>query len=127
MGLGQEVLSGEYWSVGGPPGPAGTLSTTVAVAPTFLGIKQILTATKIGVDFASVASGATGSTSTTVTVTGAAIGDMAQACLSISQALVAVSAYVSAADTVTVLVMNAATAAVDLGSATVRVIVWDLT
>ena len=61
------------------------------------------------------------STSTTVTVTGAALGDFAIASLSISLAGLTIAASVSAVDTVTVVLSNLTGGAVDLASATLRV------
>lgn len=63
---------------------------------------------------------------TTVTVTGAALGDFAMASLSISQGGLTVSAYVSAANTVTVVFFNGTGADVDLGSSTLSVRVFKL-
>lgn len=66
---------------------------------------------------ASVASGA--ATSTTVTVTGAALGDLADAAFSLAvPAGVVLSAEVTAADTVTVTLLNLSGGAVDLASGT---------
>lgn len=68
-------------------------------------------------DFASVASGAVAST--TVTVTGAALGDFALAWMSIAiPAGAFLAAQVTAADTVTVTLVNLSGGAVDLASAT---------
>lgn len=64
-----------------------------------------------------------GSTSTTVTVTGAAIGDSATASLGLSTAGLIVSATVTAANTVTVVLANLTGAAVDLASTTLAVTV----
>lgn len=73
-------------------------------------------------DFASVADGA--KASTTVTVTGAALGDFVVAVsLGVSQAGVLLTGYVSAADTVTVDLHNETGGAVDLASTTLRVLV----
>lgn len=59
--------------------------------------------------------------STTVSVPGAALGDFAMASFGISQAGITVSAYVSAADVVTVVFFNGTGADVDLSSSTLRV------
>lgn len=69
-------------------------------------------------DAPSIAAGST--TTTTVTVTGAALGDFAMASLSVSAAGLGVSAYVSASNTVTVVLNNNTAGAIDLASATVR-------
>ena len=59
-------------------------------------------------------------TTTTVTVTGAAVGDFAECSFGVSLAGMIASAYVSAADTVTVVLFNATTGTVDLASTTLR-------
>jgi hypothetical protein len=70
-------------------------------------------------DWASIADGA--SATTTVTVTGAAMGDFARAAMSVDLQGLTLAAYVSAANTVTVVATNASGSAVDLGSGTLRV------
>jgi hypothetical protein len=67
----------------------------------------------------SVAAGA--ETTTTVTVTGAALGDFARASFSLDQAGMVLSAYVSSANTVTVVFRNNTAGAIDLASGTLRV------
>jgi hypothetical protein len=69
-------------------------------------------------DWASLATGA--QQTTTVTVTGAALGDFADASMSISLGGTILHAYVSAADTVTVVQRNDTGGAVDLASGTLR-------
>lgn len=69
-------------------------------------------------DAPSVAAG--GTTTTTVTVTGAALGDFALASFSVTVAGLVVTAYVSATDTVTVVLYNPTGAPIDLASATLR-------
>jgi hypothetical protein len=69
----------------------------------------------------SIASGA--SASTTVTVTGAAIGDMVLASFSLDLLGLSLSASVTAANTVTVVLSNGTVGAVDLASGTLKVIV----
>jgi hypothetical protein len=70
-------------------------------------------------DFGSLADGA-GET-TTVTVTGAALGDFAEASLSVDLQSMTMTAWVSAADTVSVRVQNESGGGpIDLGSATLR-------
>lgn len=84
-----------------------------------LPIVQVLTGSAT-YDAASVASGA--STTTTVAVTGAALGDYVPlVSLGVSQAGLAANAYVSAANTVTVVLVNNTGGAVDLASTTLRV------
>ena len=73
-------------------------------------------------DFASVADG--NSTSDTITVPGVALGDMViGVSFGVDAALGVVTAYVSAANTVRVVVSNLETAALDLASTTVKVLV----
>ncbi len=67
-------------------------------------------------DPASILDG--GTQTTTVTVTGAALGSPAQAAFSLTVAGIIVTAYVSAADTVTVLLQNESGGTVDLASGT---------
>ncbi|MFL6845158.1 MAG: hypothetical protein ACJ8ER_09790 [Allosphingosinicella sp.] len=64
----------------------------------------------------SIAAGA--STTTTITVTGAAVGDMAVAAFSGNVHPIVISAYVSAANVVTVVLSNPSASAQDLGSGT---------
>ena len=68
---------------------------------------------------ASVASGA--QATTTVTVTGAALGDHAIASFSLDLAGAVLNAYVSAANTVTVVLSNMTAGAIDLASGTLSV------
>ena len=70
-------------------------------------------------DVASLADGA-GATST-VAVTGAALGDFVLVSLGVDLAGITVTAYVSAADVVSVRVQNESGGTVDLASTTVRV------
>jgi hypothetical protein len=60
-------------------------------------------------------------TSTTVSCPGVALGDYVTVSSSVSNALVTITAYVSAANTVTVLVLNGSAGTIDLASATYRV------
>lgn len=64
-----------------------------------------------------------GQASTTVAVPGAALGDAATATFSLDLQLVELSAYVSAADTVTCLFKNGTAGAIDLGSGMLKVAV----
>jgi hypothetical protein len=61
-----------------------------------------------------------GTTTTTVTVTGAAVGDFASCSFGVNLAGLVASAYVSAADTVTVALFNPTVGSVDLASTTLR-------
>jgi hypothetical protein len=69
-------------------------------------------------DFGSLIDGAGETTS--VTVTGAALGNFAQASLSVDLQGMTMTAWVSAADTVSVRVQNETGGTIDLGSATLR-------
>lgn len=113
--------------------PAGTSATFVRNFNTPIAVEGgasvtgILTGSKTH-DFASIANGA--STNTTVTVTGAALGDFAVASLNVSGGVVAgagLVASVTAADTVTVTLLNQSGGAVDLASGTLRVLVLKIT
>lgn len=61
--------------------------------------------------------------STTVTVTGAKLGDYARESFSLDLQGITVTAYVSAADTVTVRFQNESGGALDLASGTLKVVV----
>lgn len=67
---------------------------------------------------------AAGQTSTTVTLTGAALGDEVTCSFSLSLQLLQLTGYVSAANTVTVVLQNGTAGAIDLASGTLRVSVW---
>lgn len=69
-------------------------------------------------DFASIAAGAEAALD--ITVTGAALGDLAFASLGVDVTDLVVNATVTAADTVTVVLANNTGGAVDLASTTVR-------
>jgi hypothetical protein len=73
-------------------------------------------------DPGSVSSGS--STTKTVTVSGAAVGDFAVATFSLSLSGLQLTAYVSAADTVTAVLSNLTGSAVDLSSGTLSVLVF---
>ena len=70
----------------------------------------------------SLADGA--GTTTTVTVTGAALGDFALASFSLDLQGITVSAYVSSSNTVSVRFQNESGGTLDLASGTLRVRVW---
>ena len=75
-------------------------------------------------DSASVASGATGAATDTITVPGVALGDMVIGMsLGVSEAGVVRRAYVSAANTVTVATDNLTGASVDLASTTIKLVI----
>lgn len=92
-----------------------------ALRDNFDAIGEHLTGSKTH-DFASVADGA--QATTTVTVTGAALGDFVTGVsVSVDAVLVNLHGYVSAADTVTVVLQNESGGAVNLASATLAVLV----
>lgn len=64
-----------------------------------------------------------GGNTQTVTVVGAKLGDFARAAFGVNLQGMTVTAYVSAADTVTIRVQNESTATVDLASSTVNILV----
>jgi hypothetical protein len=70
----------------------------------------------------SIATGA--QATTTVTVTGAVLGDYARASFSLDIAAMVVSSHVSAADTVTVVLLNMTGGTIDLASGTLKARVW---
>ena len=75
-------------------------------------------------DSASVASGASGAATDTVTVPGVALGDMVIGMsLGVSEAGVVRRAYVSAANTVTVATDNLTGSSVDLASTTIKLVI----
>ena len=71
----------------------------------------------------SIAAG--GVATTTVTATGAAVGDVSLASFSLDLAGLIITSYVSAANTVTVKLYNPTAGAIDLASGTLRVKVID--
>lgn len=71
---------------------------------------------------ANLAAGA--QTTTTVTVENAALGDEVTCSFSLSLQGMQLTGYVSAADTVTVVLRNGTAGAIDLGSGTLRASVW---
>ena len=75
-------------------------------------------------DSASVASGAAGAATDTITVAGVALGDMVIAMsVGVSEAGVVRRAYVSAANTVIVATDNLTGSSVDLASTTIKLII----
>ena len=106
-------------STGTKRNPGGGTLTTTQVGIHTLAVGQAgATATW---DPASLASGS--SVSTTVTVSGAALGDFVLASFSLSLSGLTLSAYVSAANTVTVVIGNHTGTAVDIASGTLKVLV----
>ena len=75
-------------------------------------------------DSASVASGAAGAATDTVTVAGVALGDMVIGmAIGVSEAGLVRRAYVSAANTVTIVTYNPTAGSVDLASTTLQLII----
>lgn len=102
-------------------GPNNRNAVAAALRKLALGAGTFLTGSKTH-DFADVADGARATT--TVTVTGAALGDFVTAVsVGVDQAGVLLTGYVSAADTVTVDLHNETGAAVNLASTTLRALV----
>lgn len=103
---------------------AGRQDSTPAPAPdkTHSLITKVLTGSKTWDPPNIAADGSV--TNTTVTVTGAAVGDMAVANLStLTQANAVLDAKVTAADTVTVVLFNKTGGALDVASGTLKVLV----
>lgn len=117
--LGYTVMGGATYAISGLNAPlffyAYLIGTDWAIAPVQL--EKALTGSAT-YDPASIAVG--GSVSTTVTVTGAAVGDHAVASFSNSLQGLSLTAYVSATDTVTCVFSNNTAGAVDLASGTLR-------
>lgn len=105
----------------GPSG--GTLASHQVSLSTFSTVGAAGVAVTATWDPASISVG--GSTSTSITVPGAAIGDKVLASLStmVTNDIV-ISAHVSAANTVRVVLFNPSAAAVDLASGTLSVLVF---
>ena len=90
-------------------------------AKQFQGVFSPLFVVTATIDFGSASDG--NSVSDTITVPGVALGDIVLGVsLGVSAGLGIVTAYVSAADTITVVVSNLETAALDLASTTVKVV-----
>lgn len=99
--------------------PAGGLLTGTQVGIHSLGVGQASVSQTW--DPGSVTS--LGTVTTTVTVTGASLGDYVETSFSLSRQGLLISGEVTAANTVTVTLFNPTTAAVDLGSGTLKVLV----
>lgn len=99
--------------------PAGWVCTVAGSPGTWAAFGHVDLGGSKTYDPPSIANGA--SQSTTVTATGAALGDFAAASFSLDLQGLALSAYVSAADTVTCVFSNATGGAIDLASGTLKV------
>lgn len=96
--------------------------SVITIGTQTYGIPVVLEGKATGYDAANLVDGA--GTTTTVTVQGAALGDYAVASLGVDAAGITVTAYVSAANTVSVRLQNESGGAVDLASTTVRALVF---
>jgi hypothetical protein len=104
--------------------PGGGTLTATQVGLHTLAIGQAGTsATWPGVDATPLGIASGSSTSTTVTVPGATLGDFAIASFSLSLSGLTLSAYVSAANTVTVVIGNHTGTVVSIAAATLKVLV----
>ena len=99
------------------PGGGSLVGTQVGIHSFALGTA----ATSTTWDPGSIANG--GSATTTVTISGANLGDFSMASFSLGLQGLSLSSYISAANTVTVVLSNLTGAAVDLSSGTLRVLV----
>lgn len=82
------------------------------------GVDGVITSGSATVDFASVAAGAAG-TASTITVSGAKVGHLVVVNAADLEAGMILNAYVSAADTVTLVLNNTTAGAIDEASMTV--------
>lgn len=99
------------------PGGGTLTATQVGIHTLAVGQAEVTTTW----DPSSVSAGS--STSTTVTVSGASLGDYALASFSLSLSGLTMTCYVSAANTVTVVLANLTGSAVNLSSGTLSVLV----
>jgi len=103
---------------------AATAVTSRRSTDTFRGLFNDTWAVSATLDSASVATGASGAATDTITVPGVALGDMVIGMsLGVSEAGVVRRAYVSAANTVTVATDNLTGGAVDLASTTIKLVI----
>lgn len=118
-----DLTSNTFWDVTGSYGNPGAAGMRTYVKGLTVGqtrdmiVKAILTGSKAW-DPASVA--AAGNTTTTVTVTDAAVGDQVSVGFGLTLQGMILTGYVSAANTVTVVLYNPTAGAIDLGSSTLR-------
>lgn len=114
--MGRTRFSGPVRSTGGFEIGSGSTNTSVINSSGYVYVNLTASETK---DWGSLASGA--SATEAVTVTGAALGDFAMASMSLDLSGLTLTAYVSAANTVTVVLANNTAGAVDLASGTLYV------
>ena len=114
----EDITFGTSTTVKRNPGGGSLTGTQVNIGSLALTQRKITTTYDPG----EIASGATATT--TVTVTGAALGDFAVASFSLDLSGLSVSAYVSATSTVTVVFANLTGSPVDLASGTLSVLVF---
>jgi hypothetical protein len=105
------------------------MATSREYGATFRSLFDVIIHKESAVNFASAADAETQAVN--VTVTGAALGDLAWASIAVDVADLTLDAQVTAADTVTLTVNNNTGGAVDLAAADVRIVVlqpgrlWD--
>jgi hypothetical protein len=119
--MGQDLELGTSTTSKTHPG-GGTLSGHQISLSTFSTVGAAGSATTATWDPGNIVSG--GSASTTVTVTGAALGDFAIASFSLDLQGMVAHAYVSAADTVTVVLNNLSGGALNLASGTLKILAF---
>jgi hypothetical protein len=99
-------------------GPVGWACVTAGTPGTWAPFGRVDLDGSATYDAPSIAIG--GTTTTTITVTGAALGDFARVSFGVSLAGLTATAYVSASNTVTVVLHNPTAGAIDLASTTIR-------
>ncbi len=99
----------------------GTLPGTQVSLSTFA-----ITGAKVTATWDPASVSAAQSVTTTVTVLGASLGDFTKASFSLDLAGCTLDAYVSSANTVTAVISNPTTAAIDLSSGTLNVLVFSV-
>ena len=99
-------------------GPVGWACVTAGTPGTWAPFGRVDLDGSATYDAPSIA--AAGTTTTTITVTGAALGDYARVSFGVSLAGLNATAYVSASNTVTVVLHNPTAGAIDLASTTIR-------
>ena len=101
-------------------GRTGILSTRHQEGGAFDAYKQIAQYFEGTATYDAPAIASMGSTTTTITVTGAVLGNYAHVAFGISLQGIVATAYVSAANVVTIVLFNPTGAAIDLASTTVK-------
>lgn len=94
----------------------------MSFAKTYRGVfSKVIKATATGYNVPSLVDG--GGNTQSVTVVGAKVGDFVRIAFGVDLQGMTVTAYVSAADTVTIRVQNESTATVDLAATDVKIVV----